>query len=252
MGAFEEYILLLNGVFIVFARCAGAVALLPGIGEVTVPARIKLVFAVALTALVWPLVATSIAPNPGDLPYLIISEAVVGLVFGSSLRFMVLALQFAGTVAGQATSLAQVSSGAMSPDPIPALGSVLVLTAVTLAMILGLQLHVIEALAASYTVLAPGHVPSGAEVAEWAVAHGTRVFALGLTLAAPFVLAAFVYNLALGAINRAMPQLMVVLVGAPAITLGTLALLLLSAPLIAGVWAELALATLRAPMGAHP
>ena len=64
----------------------------------------------------------------------------------------------------------------------------------------------------------------------------TAAFALGFSLAAPFMLAALLYNIALGAINRAMPQLMVAVVGAPASTAGTLFLFLLSAPLIISTW----------------
>ena len=45
-------------------------------------------------------------------------------------------------------------------------------------------------------------------------------FALALSLAAPFVIASLLYNVALGVINKAMPQLMVAFVGAPAITCG--------------------------------
>jgi flagellar biosynthetic protein FliR len=44
------------------------------------------------------------------------------------------------------------------------------------------------------------------------------------------------YNLALGAINRAMPTLMVSMVGAPALTLGSLALLAIATPVILAAW----------------
>ena len=61
-------------------------------------------------------------------------------------------------------------------------------------------------------------------------------FTLAFTLAAPFVITSVVYNLALGVINRAMPQLMVAFVGAPVITFGAIFLLFLSAPLVLTVW----------------
>ena len=46
-----------------------------------------------------------------------LSEAVIGLCLGLALRFMVYALQTAGTIAAQATSLSQIMGGA-SPDPL--------------------------------------------------------------------------------------------------------------------------------------
>jgi flagellar biosynthetic protein FliR len=52
------------------------------------------------------------------------------------------------------------------------------------------------------------------------------------------VIASLLYNLALGAINRAMPQLMVSFVGAPALTLGGLALLALAAPILLSFWSD--------------
>jgi flagellar biosynthetic protein FliR len=60
--------------------------------------------------------------------------------------------------------------------------------------------------------------------------------ALAFPLAAPFVIGSGLYNLALGAINKAMPQLLVAFVGAPALALGGLLLMLIAAPLMVSVW----------------
>ena len=56
-----------------------------------------------------------------------------------------------------------------------------------------------------------------------------------------------IYNLTLGVINKAMPQLMVAFVGAPVITFGAIALLLVSAPLLLSVWLQAFEAFLAAP-----
>ena len=50
------------------------------------------------------------------------------------------------------------------------------------------------------------------------------------------MIAGFAYNVALGAINRAMPQLMVAFIGAPAITAGGILILMLAAPVILHFW----------------
>ena len=67
-------------------------------------------------------------------------------------------------------------------------------------------------------------------------------------LAAPFVTTSLLYNLTLGVINRAMPQLMVAFVGAPVITLGGMVLLLWCAPTMLAVWADALIAFLDDPM----
>jgi len=61
-------------------------------------------------------------------------------------------------------------------------------------------------------------------------------FQLAFSLAAPFVVASFIYNISLGVINRAMPHLMVAFVGAPFTTLGGLVLLLLVTPHLISRW----------------
>jgi flagellar biosynthesis protein FliR len=73
-------------------------------------------------------------------------------------------------------------------------------------------------------------------LAQWGVGRVAHAFALAFVLAAPFVIGSCIYNLALGAINRAMPQLMVAFIGSPAITWGGLVLLMLAAPVMITVW----------------
>ena len=64
----------------------------------------------------------------------------------------------------------------------------------------------------------------------------SRTFALGFTLAAPFVVASLIYNVTLGVINRAMPQLLVSFIGAPAITAGGLIMMLIATPVLLAIW----------------
>ena len=65
-------------------------------------------------------------------------------------------------------------------------------------------------------------------------------------------MASFLYNVTLGVINKAMPQLMVAFVGAPAITAGGLALLMLSSPFLLALWGERLFAFMQSPFGILP
>lgn len=220
----------------VFARLGMVFALVPVFGERVIPARIRLAGALAMTAIVAP--AVPVVPAPGDplaLAQFLMSEALVGVILGMALRLMVMALQIAGTIAAQATSLAQAFGGA-GVDPQPAIAQLLVMGGLALAVLTGFPERLAQFLVLSYTLFPAGDWPDAADVARWGTDRIGQSFALAFSLAAPFVIAASLYNLALGAINRAMPQLMVAFVGAPALTLGGLALLLLAAPLMLGVW----------------
>ncbi|ETX29685.1 flagellar biosynthetic protein FliR [Roseivivax isoporae] len=240
------------GSFAVFLRAAGAFALMPAFGEQVVPARIRLGLALAVTAICAPAVLATLdlpAPDLALLVRLVLAETLSGLLIGAVLRLFVMALQIAGSIAAQATSLAQLLGGAAG-EPLPTLGHVLTISALALLTLAGFHVQIAEALVLSYGVLPFGAFPGGAEVSPWGVAAVAQAFALGFTLAAPFLLVSTLYNLTLGVINKAMPQLMVAFVGAPLITFGAVAILMLCTPLMLSVWHAAILSALARPFGA--
>ena len=234
---------------LVFFRIGAVMALLPAFGEQSVPLRVRLALAVVLTAVVAPAVAPDIADTAPDglTTAPLVAEIINGLLLGIGFRLIVVALQIAGTIAANMTSLSQILGGA-GVDPQPAIASLLVIAGLALAALGGLHVKVASALILSYEALPAGEMPGTAAMAEWGTGEVAHAFAFAFVLAAPFTIAALVYNLALGAINRAMPQLMVAFVGAPAVTWGGLFLLVLSGPLMMSVWSETFDALLADPL----
>ncbi len=242
----------LAAMILVFVRVAAAVSLMPGFGEQAIPSRVRLMVSIAFTMVVWPMVAPSLPAISPELPALgglIAIEAGIGFLIGISLRLMVMAIQFAGSVAAQSTAITQVAGVGVTPDPMPAIGNILMLAALTLALVTGLHIKASLAIASTYELFPLGTIPIAGDIAEWGIARVADVFAFGFTMAAPFVIASFAYNLALGAINRAMPALMVAFVGAPLITAGALLIMLLAAPAIITVWNDRLDMVLANPMG---
>lgn len=237
---------------LVFVRTGAVVALMPGLGETAVPPRIKLAVVLGLTLVVTPLLAEGIAatgPAPALAP--LAGEAVAGLILGIGMRLFLLALLTAASIIAQATTLSQLFAGA-APEPQPAIGNLLAMAGVALALAAGLHVTAARLLLHSYQILPAGGYPDPALVADWGLDLVTSTFALAFSLAAPFIIGATIYNLALGAINRAMPQLMVSLVGAPALTLGSLALLAVAVPLLLSVWLDAFSAHMSQPFGPPP
>jgi flagellar biosynthetic protein FliR len=222
--------------FAVFLRVGACFIVLPGLGEHMIPARIRLGAALAMAVLLTPILRETVA-QPGMMPPIeaFIGETVIGLCLGLALRFVVYALTTAGVFAAQATSLSQIMGGA-TPDPQPARGAIRTRAGSARGVLAGLHVHLVSAFVRSYEVFAFGAFPAPQGLGAWAIERVTASFSLAFTLAAPFLIASLLYNLALGVINKAMPQLMVAFVGAPAITWGGLALLLLTAPLILSTW----------------
>ena len=226
--------------FAVFLRVGAVVSLVPGFGEQIVPARVKLVAALALTALVVPLVRQDIAANVENFSvfYIILCETVIGLTIGIFFRLMVIVLQITGAVAAQSTSLSQIFGAGFGAEPQAAFATLLFIAGLALAATLGMHVHLVKSIAWTYEILPPFDPLNSEKISPWGINHISNVFALGFSLAGPFVLASAIYNIGLGVINRAMPQLMVAMVGAPAISLGGLALLLIASPFILASWVE--------------
>ena len=231
-----------NQFLTVFMRVGGIVLLLPGLGDRLIPTRIRLMGAFSLTAVVAPFAPPApVSPDAG----LVAAELLVGVALGTVLRFIALALSMAGMMAAQLTSLAQLFG---TVEPSSAIGNLLNLAGLALLMASGLPLMVIDLLVRSYEVLPQGVFLDGSNLARWGVARAAQAFALAFALAAPFALAAIIYNASMGVINRAMPQLMVALVGAPAITGASAILLFLAAPLMLTVWKATMIAALGDPI----
>ncbi|ETR75814.1 flagellar biosynthesis protein FliR [Afipia sp. P52-10] len=214
---------------LVFARIGTMVMLMPGLGEVNVPARIRLGMALALTFILLPLHRNAYQvnlENLAPLPVLLVHEILVGLVLGATARVTISALSVAGSVIAQQLGLGFVTA----VDPTQGqqgivVGNFLTILGVTLLFATDMHHLVIAALTDSYTIFKPGELISSGDVAALATKTFATAFKIGIQLAAPFLVFGLVFNLGLGVLARLMPQMQVYFVGAPlSILLGFLIL----------------------------
>ena len=212
-----------------FARVGTLVMLLPGIGERAIPARMRLSLALLLALAVFPVARTLMpaTPSPQLLVATLIGEICVGLVLGLATRAVTAALQAAGTIAAQQLGL----SYATTVDPSfggqdVAIGNFLVLLGVTLVFATDLHHLAITAIRDSYALLPPVGLPDVGDATKLAITAVARGFALGVRIAAPFIVFAILFNLGLGVLSRLMPQMQVFFIGLPlTIMIGMLILL---------------------------
>jgi len=236
----------------VFTRIGAALFLMPGLGERAVPVRIRLAAALALALLLAPIVAPMVERSPDTVAVLgrvLLAEAAAGLVIGLAFRLLVVALQVAGAVAAQNLSISQMFGAGVAPEPEPTIATLLGMGGIVLALVAGLHVHLVAGLAGLYRTLPFGEIPGSGALAEWSTARVAEVFAFGLSLALPFIAVGFAYNLALGALSRAMPQLLVALVGVPLLIGLGLITLYLSVPDIFARWGAALGHVLADPLG---
>jgi flagellar biosynthesis protein FliR len=230
------------GFMIVLCRISAAVMVLPGFGETEIPAVVRAGLAVGITLLIFPGVESMLPGSGGavlrDLA-IIGSELGFGLLLGWLARLMALSLPIAGQVISTIIGLSSV----LQPDP--ELGSqttgvsrVLALAVPVLVLSSGLYALPLGALAGSYRLVPPGTLFSPGDAAQSVAVATEGCFSLALRLAAPLVLAGFVWQVMLGLLARLVPSLQVYSLSLPGQVLGGLLLLaLLIGPLLA-VWMQ--------------
>lgn len=214
-----------------FARVGTMVMLMPGVGEMNMPSRVRLGIALTLTTVLLPLhqKAYTVDLNTlGPVVVMLFQEIIVGAVLGLTARLAIASLQVAGSVVAQQLGLGFVTA----VDPMQNQQGVLVgnfLTVLGITLIFATDLHylVIAALNDSYAIFAPGQMPIVGDVAQ----HITQViaasFRIGIQLSAPFLVFGLLFNLGLGVLSRLMPQMQVFFIGLPlSIMLGLLLLVL--------------------------
>jgi flagellar biosynthetic protein FliR len=216
---------------LVFARIGTMVMLLPGLGEMSVPVRLRLTVALLLAAVLMPLHRgayeldlRSFAPVLAMLG----EELFVGAMLGLTARLTISALQIAGNVVAQQLGLGFVTE----IDPTQGQQNVIVgnfLSMLGITLIFATDLHhlVIAALNDSYTLFRPGEIPLLGDVAALTTRTVAAAFRIGIQLSAPFLVFGLLFNLGLGVLSRLMPQMQVFFVGLPvSILVGLLILLL--------------------------
>jgi flagellar biosynthesis protein FliR len=205
---------------LVFARVGSMVMLLPAIGEMGVPARVRLLLALAISVALAPTVqsaypATAPATTVG-LVILIGQEITAGVLVGAMARIIMSALSVAGFLIASQIGLSyaqtidptQNTQGAVVGNFMTLLGTVLIFAT---------DLHhlAIGAIAGSYRMLPPGgHLPTS-DMLQLVIRLVSSSFALGFQLAAPFLVFGFAVYAALGVLAKLMPQLQVFFVAVP-------------------------------------
>jgi flagellar biosynthetic protein FliR len=225
---------------LIFARVGALVMLIPGIGEQSVPPRIRLSFALLMCLVLAPLAARNVVVpgNMGDMGAQVIREVLIGLTIGMMMRLFLSALATAGEVVSIQTTLGFAqTANPMLGQPNATLGTFLSLIGVVLIMTTDLQHMFIGAMVNCYDLfpLAKGSIPIG-DAATLAVRTVAGSFALGIQLSAPVIVFSLIFNIAAGLIGRVMPQFQIYFVSSPLAVIFGLSIFALSLGLIGMVW----------------
>lgn len=200
-------------VLLVFLRVGAAVMVLPGFGASFVSATVRLALALLISLVMAQALSPHLPEAPGNIPglvVLIVWEIVIGVFMGTVTRLVFSALTAAGALIAQAMGLSNASifdPAQATQETLP--GALFSNLAVTMMFATDMHHQILRGIAGSYDRFPAGTAPPIGDFANAVEIVVSQAFALGLQIAAPFVVVGLMSSLALGLAGRVMPQLQI-------------------------------------------
>lgn len=210
-------------------RISALVGAAPLLGMRAVPARVRVVLAIAVTFAMMPGIEGQTWPAPwtpaGSV--LVANEVLVGIVLGTAVRLAFVALEACGNLLAQLMGLSfsamiDPASGAETP----VIGQFYTVLATLMYLSLDAHLALFQLLWRSFEVVPIGVSLAGLFNTAALVQMLDEIFAVGVLLALPLAAALLIVNLGFGVLSRVAPQMNLFAVGLPISTLFGVILLL--------------------------
>lgn len=204
---------------LIFARVGTMMMLLPGLGDNGVPTRLRLVFALATSFVMYPSLVGEFGSVPQGLYaaiYALFAEIMVGGFFGLSIRLIMSALQVAGAVIAMQSGL----GFAQNVDPAQGIqsaifASFLSVLAVTLILVTDMHHLMIAGIHNSYALFKVGQLVPVADFADMALNTVATSFRVAIQLSAPFIAFGLIFYIGIGVLSRLMPQVQIFFLALP-------------------------------------
>jgi flagellar biosynthetic protein FliR len=209
---------LLTTALLVLARIGGLVVAAPVFGHLLVPHRIRAAFALALTAALVPVVApiAAVPATVWGLAGLVAIEFIVGATLGLVAQFVFAGVQLGGQIAGTQMGFGIVNLiDPQTHSQVSVIAQWQQLLALLVFLVLDVHHLLIRALVGSFQAAPPGAVALTAASVRGVVGLSADLFAVGVRIAVPVLIALLLTNGALGVLARTVPQLNVFVVGFP-------------------------------------
>lgn len=211
----------LFAVMLIFMRLGMALMMMPGIGDSFVTPQVRLLFALALSLVVTPVLAPLLPGIPAQstaFVMLLASEAFIGIFIGTVMRIVMSALDTAGSI----ISLQSGYSSALLFNPVSdsqgsLIGSIYSMLGVTLLLVMNLHHYMLATVVDSYQIFpAIGALPDMGSMAEVISRTVTVAFKIGVQIAMPFLIVGLIMQIGFGVLGRLMPQIQIFFLALPA------------------------------------
>jgi flagellar biosynthesis protein FliR len=214
--------------FIILCRIGGCLMVMPGFSSARIPMQVRLFVVLGVTLALAPLVSPAVEPGVAgaglaQIVFLIVTESVIGVQIGLIGRMFFLALQTLAHAMAMFMGFGMMAGIPMDEaEPIPAMASLVMLTATALIFITNQHWEILRGLAGSYNVIPPLTGLSAQFSLVRLVDKLGEAFVLALQITAPFMLFSLVVNFAMGVMNKLVQQIPVYFISLPFIIAGGL------------------------------
>lgn len=200
-------------------RILALLAVVPLFANAALPHRMRLVFGLALTVAIAPMLPAppaGIEPASGAGLLILAQQIMIGIAMGMVMRVTVAAIALTGELISMQMGLGFATMyDPMSTSQTAVASEFISLLATLIFLSMDGHLLLIGTLVQSFHAMPVMSPPAGVglflNVVEWA----RNIFAYGLLLSLPVVVALIITNIALSVLSRAAPQLNLMAVGFP-------------------------------------
>jgi flagellar biosynthetic protein FliR len=224
---------LIAAYFYPFARVMGYISADPVLGNRSVPIRLKIGLALAISVAIAPTLGPlpEIEPTSGVGLAILAQQVFIGVAIGFAVRVIFAAVEMAGQMIGLQMGLGFATFfDPQTSAQVPVVGQYLGLLAILVFLSINGHALLLSTLIESFSILPVGTLgldSNGfAAYARW----GSQIFVIGFTLALPVIATLLIANFGIGIISRAAPQMNIFAVGFPFTLLVGMASLYLMMP----------------------
>lgn len=230
------------GAFLLFCRIGTVMVLMPGLSSTNIPMQIRLFLALAISLALAPLLLAGarravFSTEPHAMLWLIGGELLIGALIGLLAQIFFMALQALASVIASVVGFSGVPGAPIEGhEPTPALVSLITVTAVVLMFQAGAHWELLRGLVASYSVLPIGEMFDARAGLIQIADQLSQTFLIVLRISSPFLIYAIIVNLAVGIVNKLLPQISVYFVSLPIVLAGGLLALYLNIQELLGLF----------------
>jgi flagellar biosynthetic protein FliR len=230
--------------FLILSRYLGMMLLTPIFSSRVILYQIKILVAVSLAVLTFPLVVgnyPAVYPDSNLLVIIeIISEASIGLFMGLAVFLVFSAVQLGGQIVDMRMGfrIANVVDPFSGVDS-PVIGQLKNIFVTLIFLALNGHLLLIKHLYQSFEIIPPGRVNFSSELWQYFFRRSADMFLLAVKIALPIAGAIFFIDIILAFLARSVPQMNLFIIGLPIKIMAGLILIFVLMPVLNHYYAEI-------------